>query len=247
MSTTPKRPHEPGENGEKYRDRVEVLIARHCAYFDHLPWPTHETEEWDDMVKSWCSAFGELHLHPGKVERAMEKIRRKPPDFKTEHLPELLRLIAEADANYAQCEGEAVSPGTDHPMCPDCSGYGLTQAFRSDYVGEDAIRVITPDGSRKLVWLRAVAPCVCPKGRRILNEWRANNIKCVDLAALPRGWSMSDPTGDKPVDGAFSRRDGNGFGGQPLPEARKPTRANPDDVARALYERARRLEAEEVS
>ena len=94
MSTTPKRPHEPGDQGEKYRDRVEVLIARHCAYFDHLPWPTHETEEWDDMVKSWCSAFGELRLHPGKVERAMEKIRRKPPDFKTEHLPEFGALVA---------------------------------------------------------------------------------------------------------------------------------------------------------
>ena len=79
MATKPSlkisRPGDHEGGGEKYAIKLESLIAQHVAYFDHLPWPRHGTEEWSDLVKSWVDAFGEQRYSPRKVERAMAAIR----------------------------------------------------------------------------------------------------------------------------------------------------------------------------
>lgn len=178
-----------GEDGQqRYGQMVEELITRYVAYFDHIAWPSIDTEEWEDMIRAWTSAFGEYRYSKAKIGKAMDAIKRKPPQWKTEHLPELLRLIEEDSESHAQ-RPAAPQDDPDAPACPHCGGGGFARAYRSDYDGVDSERVPTEAGSR-IVFYAITGPCICPKGRRIWANWRENEIKSQDLAALPRGWSI---------------------------------------------------------
>lgn len=180
----------------RYRDKIEAAILRHTQYFDHLPWPKVDSPAWMDLVKTWVDAFGERRTAPAKVEKACRTIRENPPEFKTEHLPELLRLINERDENYAQ-PGDAGQGEVEGHACPHCEGAGIVRIYRSDYAGRDHEWVAAEDGGRRLVVKANMAPCVCQRGRGILGNWQASKIQAIDLGrGMPRGWSMVDPTSE---------------------------------------------------
>ena len=182
-------------DGRKYADKLEEIITSHVAYFDHIPWPKIGGDEWTDFVRSWVEAFGERGYSPRRVEKAMRTIRRRPPQWKHEHLPELMKLIDE-DENLAQPSGREDRREDDPnaPPCEFCEGGGFAAAYRSDYQGEPGWYYDGSADRRRVVCTRVVGPCVCPKGRRIWSAWLAQKLKCDDLANLPRGWSLHDPT-----------------------------------------------------
>jgi hypothetical protein len=188
------------DNGSNYREKIEALLAKHIGYFDHMTWPQPGTEEYDDMLRTWCEAFGEKRYSPNVVARACLAIRKKPPTWKPDHLPELLRLIEDQQADSG---GRAAINTPDDPAalaCPHCEGTGMATMFRDDYGGLDSERVVNGDGTTRIVWFRITAPCTCPKGRRIWSAWIQDKVKSADLASMPRGWSFEDPTGlDAPL------------------------------------------------
>lgn len=190
----------------KYRDKIEVLLFKHVAYFDHLPWPKPETEEWGDLVRTWADAFGGERISPAKLERAIVAIRKAPPEFKPEHLPELLRIVREADDNPARPDGPGRpgSPENAEP-CPTCSDQGMAILFRRDYTGSPVERRRLPDGTSRTVLLRTAAPCTCPKGRWIFAKCRSDGTKVLDADRPPAGWGFDDPTDPAPTERPASR------------------------------------------
>lgn len=180
------------DNGLNYRAKIESLLNKHIVYFDHMNWPKEGTEEYDDMLKTWCEAFGEKRYSPNVVARACLAIRKKPPQWKPDHLPELLRLIEEKEAESNGRNSAADAPSDPNaPPCPHCADTpGFATAYRSDYRGLPHDFVTDADGNRRLVHYRITAPCICPKGRRIWRNWINHEIKSQDLAALPRGWTI---------------------------------------------------------
>jgi hypothetical protein len=148
------------------------------------------------MLNSWCEAFGEKRYSPGMVARACLAIRKKPPQWKPEHLPELLRLIEESQAEAAGRRSDVNAPADPNaPPCPRCEGSGFTRAYRSDYRGVDSERVVDREsGTPRVVYYAITGPCVCPRGRRIWANWLENKIKSQDLANLPRGWHLEGET-----------------------------------------------------
>jgi hypothetical protein len=182
------------DNGVNYREKIEALLTKHIVYFDHMTWPKPDTEDFDDMLKTWCEAFGEKRYSPNLVSRALLAIRKKPPQWKPEHLPELLRLIEESQAEATGRQPD-VNPSADPnaPACPHCEGTGMATMYRDDYTGLDSVRVVD-DGKSRIVFYRITAPCICRQGRRIWADWLQNHVKSADLASMPRGWSFEDPT-----------------------------------------------------
>jgi len=176
------------ESGDdRYGKKVERLLISYFQYFDQCSWPKVDGEGWDEIVKDWCSAFGEHRYSPRRIETAMSKIKRSPPQWKQDHLPALLRLLAE--------DGSPV-PGDPLPQledCPRCGGNGWATVYRSDYRGEESIVVNDPINNKsRRVYLRITAPCVCKLGRRAYASCMAKGVKTVDLEALPRGWSSDE-------------------------------------------------------
>jgi hypothetical protein len=176
------------EDGEKYGDKVEALMVKYFATFDSCSWPEPGGEGWEDIVRIWVSAFGEHRYSPPRIKRAMDKIHQSPPQWKQDHLPALLKLLA----------GDGSAGPTD-PLpqledCPQCGGNGWATVYRDDYRGEESVVVNDPINNKsRRVYLRITAPCVCKLGRRAYASCMAKGVKTVDLEALPRGWSADEP------------------------------------------------------
>lgn len=177
--------------GLGYRDMVDELVMSYAEYFRHLPWPKSGSDAWDDLVRTWADAFGEYRYSRHKIDRAMRTIKRKPPSFLPDHLPELLRLLHEHDENYAQPD-TIPEQVIDEGPCELCYGGGLATIFHDSYTGLPWIR----EGSKghyRVRALRITAPCVCPKGRSIFQQWQSKDRSCVDLMRLPPQWSTDNP------------------------------------------------------
>jgi hypothetical protein len=182
-----------------YRAKIEELLIKYTDYFDSTSWPKAGTEEFTDLLDTWCEAFGEKRYSPGMVARACLAIRRKPPQWKQEHLPELLRLIAEQQTE-ASGQTSSVNPpdDSDAPPCPICTDTpGFATAYRDDHRDHDGLdseRIVDDAGVTRIVFYRITGPCVCPRGRRIWAEWLKDHVKSQDLASLPRGWHLEGET-----------------------------------------------------
>lgn len=185
----------------KYHLKVEAALADHCEYFDHVKWPEQGTEEWEDFARSFSRAAGQLKASPFLARKALEQLRLKPPQFKTDHLPAFVAALEELkDGNPAQPDGQdAREP--DGPCERNCTR-GYLWIYRKEY---DGSRTVEVDGRiRPAV---AMTWCDCRLGKSMRRnclkkqedrDWFVGRSVPPDPSEVGAGkwadWTLYDPT-----------------------------------------------------
>lgn len=141
--------------------------------------------------------------------------------------------------------------------CEWCNFSGLITVYHREYRGHPTIHVEHVDRFGEIHTQRVpgtlAAHCSCALG-----SWMRDRLDIAERRRFPlfsdviNGRSayvferpdLEDDGGISDEARTFIRRWIDGFGGQPLPEAGKPKRVNPEDAAHALHERSRRIEME---
>jgi hypothetical protein len=185
-----------GDGDERYRGKIERLLAKHTQYFDSIAWPKVDTEDWEDLLDTWTDAFGFRRVSPKRLGQAIKEIRENPPQFKQDHLPRLLELVDQLKRQETSVvDATGSQGGGGHPgPCLHCRGNGYALIYRRDYVGEEVTYAVDAEGTRgRMVYLRICAPCICRLGRAIFGELIRARVKCVDIAVMPKDWSFDEP------------------------------------------------------
>jgi hypothetical protein len=177
------------------KDWVRGFMDRHRARYAPNDWPTVGTEEYNEFLKGWVTAFALKQASECEADAASVRLATTPPNWRREHIPAVVGMI---EAIRKEKGGEQPVGSTREAAefasrnCQFCSGAGMTTVYHP-----------APDPARKESACVA-AHCSCPAGRWMRSRLAEQSPELLrripDLLAVTQGYStyQIDPPGFDP-------------------------------------------------